>query len=66
MGPRGAGPRAELLQFRREVEAVKFVVHKLPDVPREVVVPVTEGEEGEVLMEGEKDGRMRGGKEGGG
>ena len=38
MGPRGSGPGSELLQFRREVEAVQFVVHELTYVPREVVV----------------------------
>ena len=55
MGPGGAGPRTQFLQFRREVEAVKFVVHELSDVPREIVVPVGEKGSGVISIAGKEE-----------
>lgn len=42
MRPPALGPRRDVLQVVREVDRVQLVVHELPDVPREVVVPARE------------------------
>ena len=45
--PGALGPRLHVLQVVREVHRLQLVVHKLADVPRQVVVAAKERDEGE-------------------